>query len=239
MKSKIHLWICVSFVVWGCSNDDNTSENFNGTFPASFTVIGEDQFQVYQYTNQVGSPTGTTLNLTEQLGVPSDYLTLRQNGNNLSFYTFSQDSFSLFKWNVDQSSGENFDSFYTVSTQRSIAWGIDSDDTVLFGYFGPFTARNFFLQSVGLTKSSSRDIAIENDVMLTFQPLLHDQKLYLSFRDMEGNNKLVVYDKVNDQLSHVLDFGSAPFSFLIGENDEVAVIKNIPSPSLEYYSGDD
>ncbi|MEL7268500.1 MAG: hypothetical protein AAGL34_02950 [Bacteroidota bacterium] len=239
MKSKIHLWICVSFVVWGCSNDDNDSDNHNGEFPASFTVIGEDQSQVYQFTSQNGSQMGTSSSLTERLGVPSNYLTIRQNGDDLSFYTFSEDSFSLFRWNVGQSTGETFDSFYTVSAQRSITWGIDMDDAVLFGYFGPFTARNLFLQRVDLVEGNLRDIPIEDNVMLSFQPLLHNQKLYLSFRDMEGNNKLVLYDEANERLSQVLDFGTAPFSFLVAENNEIAVIQNIPSPTMGFYDGDD
>ncbi|MEM8764590.1 MAG: hypothetical protein AAGD88_12300 [Bacteroidota bacterium] len=239
MKSKIHLWICLSFLFLGCSNDDNNSETGNSVFPASFTVIGEDQSQVYQFTSQNGSQMGSSSSLTEQLGVPSNYLTIRQNDEYLSFYTFSEDSFSLFRWNVDQSVGETFDSFYTVSTQRSIAWGIDLDDVVLFGYFGPFTARNLFLQRVDLVEDSLRDIPIEDNVMLSFQPLLHNQKLYLSFRDMQGNNKLVLYDEANDRLSQVLDFGTAPFSFLVAENDEIAVIQNLPSPTMGFYNGED
>ncbi len=204
-----------------------------------FMVIGEDLDKVYQFTYNAALGDGTSIDLTQELNVPSDYLTLRQKDDVLSFYSFEGGFFSLSLKNVATGQSTLYDDFYLNTPERSIAWGINDDEAVFFGYFGPNGARNLALQDFELQGSGSTDFTIDFNITATFTPLLFDGKVYISFTDSMGNYKLTFYDTEVMAVGPILDFGTTPVSFFITDTGDLAVVKNQLETSLDTYGADD
>ena len=236
MKSKILFGILFGYLMVACSSDDEgtTSEPIPPS-PTSFIAIGENDTQVLQYSYDAEANAGMSTNLTETVGLPIGYLAIRQNDEVVSFYTFFQGAFNLYQWDTQQLQGMVFEQFYELTDERSVAWGTDLGNNVLFGYFGPFTARDLALQRVSLLGDVGTDVTIESSVASTSRPLTANERVYISYVDSEQDHKLVVYDWTTEELSVILNFGKQPFSFFVTENDEVAVLKNEVPPVMELY----
>lgn len=234
MKLKNWLGLALVLGLLGCSNDDEGLGNTQESSNASFTVIGEDLNTVYLLSYD-GNAQPITSDLTQELLVPSDYLTLRQRGNTLSFYSFSQGFFSLAVKDVETGTAEIYEDFYLNTPERSVSWGIDDQENVFFGYYGPNGSRNLGLQDFDLTNSTSLDIQIDFNVDTTYQPLLYENRVYISYKDNTGVYKLTYYDIATKVLGPQLTSNTRPFGFLITQNGELALLKGLPTPVIEFY----
>lgn len=239
MKLKVLVWAFLALSIIGCSTDDNINVEPEQIQKASFKVIGEDSDSVYLFSYNGFSETTITENLTEELGVQPDYLTLRQLDNLLSFYSFSQGAFSLTQKNIATNTSSSFENFYINDANiRSIVWGINDINNVFFGYFTPSGARNLAIQNIDLSGSQSEDLTIDFDVDLLFQPVQYNEKLFLSYRDALGNYKLTSYNTASKTLGPIVNFSSVPISILIDDVGDLAVVKNGVEATLERYDTD-
>ncbi|TAI47444.1 hypothetical protein [Flagellimonas allohymeniacidonis] len=242
MKSKNWIGLALILGLAACSSEFEPVEQ--PLTPTSgqgvdFMVVGEDLDKVYQFTYSATVGNGSSIDLTEELNVPSDYLTLRQKDDVLSFYSFEDGFFSLSLKNVNTGQTTLYEDFYLNTLERSIAWGINDEDAVFFGYFGPNGARNLALQDFELQGSESTDFTIDFNITATFTPLLFDGKVYISFTDSMGNYKLTFYDTEVMAVGPILDFNTTPISFFITDAGELAVVKNQLDTSLDTYGADD
>lgn len=236
MKLRLLLWAFLAINIIGCSTDDNINEEPEQLQKASFKVIGEDANLVYLYSFDGAIETSSTDNLTEEIGILPDYLTLRQLDGLLSFYTFFQGSFSLKQKDINTGVTSSFDEFYANGPDRSVAWGTNTTNSVYFGYFTPGDSRNLAIQDVELSSMDSQDFMIDFNVNRLFQPIQYDEKLFLTYLDNQGNYKLTFFDTTLRTQGPIVNFSTIPISILIDELGDLAVIKNGVDATLERYS---
>ncbi|WP_222982852.1 hypothetical protein [Flagellimonas meishanensis] len=232
---KNWIWPAALLLLGGCSNDENPAPNATNAEAMAFTVIGEDLNRVFQFSYDSETKSEITIDLSQDLGVGPNYLTLRQTDDLLSFYSFSGGRFSISLKEITTGNTRVFDDFYTNTPERSITWGINNANKVFFGYFGPFGNSNLGLQDVELEGPNSSDVVVEFNVGATFDPLLYDNKVYMAFRDNLGNHKLTYYNVETKSMGPSLSFGTTPFGFFITGEGELAIVKNEANPSLERY----
>lgn len=238
MRLKTGLWAVLVLFVTGCSNDDNAIPEPDAIPIASFQVIGEDANSVFQYSYNAETEGGEFINLTAELGVSPDYLTLRQTDEFISFYSFSQGAFSLDIKNIRTGAFANYVDFYANGPDRSVVWGTNTLTNVFFAYFQPGDSRVIGIQDVEIQNQLSQDLTIDFGIDRLFQPILFDGKVYISFLDNQGNYKLTVYNTVTQDLGTILNFNNIPISILIDSAGDLAVIKNGANATIELYEAD-
>jgi len=239
MNWKNIFGVTLTLLIVGCSNDDNIIKEPDEILAASFEVIGEDTEAVFQYTFDAKTNTSELLNLTSEIGVPTDYLTLRQTDDFLSFYSFRQGAFSLVIKNISTGATASFVDFYANGPGRSVVWGTNTLTNVFFGYFAPGDSREIGLQDVEIQNQTSLDVSIDIDIDLLFQPLLFNDKVYITFLDNQGEYKLSFYDTLTKSLGNIINFGDTPISIFIDDLDNLVVIKNGIDATLELYDTND
>lgn len=235
---RIYTGILLLFIFFlsACSNDDmDMEETETSDKPISINAIGADGSAIYLYSNDGTQEEGTTTNLSSELGLGSDYLTLRQVGKTVSFYTFSQGKFSLFQKDVATGGVQTYVDFYTNTAARSIVWGTNDQETVFFGYYNPEGTTNLAIQNVGLDNLQGSDLSLEFNIDRLYQPLYHDGKLYITYRNSALEYKISVYDTLTFSLVQTLEYGTDAPSILIDGNGNLAVFKfkNTAAVSLE------
>ncbi|UJH68950.1 hypothetical protein [Allomuricauda sp. SCSIO 65647] len=240
MNLKRILCTVLALVGMGCSTDDNgvTQEDIKKTAKADFMVIGEDLDTVYQFNYDADSNNGEQIDLTDELGVWPNYITLRQFKDQLSFFSFFAGAFSLAVKDVSTGALANYDSFYTYSTERSVAWGTNNTSNVFFGYFGPWSSRNLAIQDISLQENEGEDITIDFGIDQVFQPLFLEDKIYMVYRDNQGDYKLTQYNTRTKNKGATLDFGETAISILTNESGNLVVIRNGVETTLEIYDAD-
>ena len=238
---KLRNWILTLIILglMGCSSDLERAETSGAKNGADFVVIGEDLNSVFQYSYNSESDFGTTNNLTEEIEILPSYLTLVQQNEVLSFYSFAQGAFSLALKNVSTEDTKVFENFYINTPERSITWGVNNEANVFFGYFGAFGNGSFSLYDVELEGATREDVTVDFNVGATFRPLLFKEKVYMAFRDNLGDYKLTCYDPRTMSKGPILNFGSVPISFFNTESGNIAVIKNEFKGDLEIYNPED
>ncbi len=237
MNLKKYIVLAFAMIIFGCANDDGSSDQEQLQDTASFIVIGEDIENIYQYSFEGSTETGTLVNLTQDSGVPLNYLTLREVGDIISFYSFSNGSFSLVQVDVVTGAEANYPNLLPVTADRSIAWGTNTLSNAFFGYFGPAGMRNFSIVDVGLQVEDIQDRMIDFNVDTALQPLLFGDKIYIVYRDNLGNYKLTFYAIETKTRGPILDFQNIPISLIIEDSGNLAVIKNGTAPTLELFDG--
>ncbi|WP_343487009.1 hypothetical protein [Allomuricauda sp. d1] len=235
---KRTLWSLAALIFIGCTTDDGGTGETEKISPADFIAIGEDEGIVYQFSYDADTGAGQTFNLTEELGIRPSYLTLRQQDGLLSFYSFSGGSFSLAQKNVLTGTTLNYNDFYTSDLERSVIWGINTESRVFFGYFGPQTSRNLAIFDLELDGTSAADITLDFNIDAVFQPILFENKVFVAYRDSQGDNKLTYYNIDTKSVGPTLNFGGTAISFLIADSGDIAVVKNGSQPTLELYDSD-
>ncbi len=220
---------------FGCSNDDSSIAPPPDPEIADFLVIGRDLENVYQYSFNGDSETGQLTDLTREIGVFPNYLTLRQEDDLLSFYSFADGAISLTLLDVSTRASAVYPAVFVDNPDQSIAWGINTTSQVFFGFFGPFGTRNLAIQDAQLSGANIQDYQVDVDVASTFQPLLFNNKLYVSYRDNQGDHKLTFYDIGSNTIGSIVNFNSVPISILFDNSGDLAVIKNGSNPVLELY----
>lgn len=215
-----------SLLILGCSNgDDAAGDGKNPSNPIGITAIGADGAALYQYTHDGTQEIGEITNLSNELGLGADYLTLRQVGNTLSFYTFNEGNFSLFQKDVATGEVQTYIDFYTNTAARSIVWGTNDGDTVFFGYYNPEGTTNLAIQNLALENFQGSDLSLEFNIDRLYQPLYHEGRLYITYRSGNLDYKISVYDTVTFALVQTLAYGTYAPSILIDGNGNLAVFK--------------
>jgi len=229
----------LALVMFACSSDDGDGLPPETEKSASdFIVIGQDLDNVYQYSYDAASETGELKNLTQELNVTTGYLTLREVDDLLSFYYFRDGAFSLIIKDVRTGLSANYSDFFANSPGRSVAWGINNESNVFFGFFGPSGTRNLGVQDVELQSTGVTDTNIDFDIDFVFQPVLFNDKVYFAYLDNQGNYKFSFYDASINSSGPILNFTDTPISFLVTESGNIGIVKNGVDASLEIYDSD-
>ena len=237
MKLKYWTLFFLALVLCACSNDDGNEPEFTPPKNINFKVVGQDLERVYLFSFNGNEDNSATTDLSEELGISLGFLTLRQNNDVLSFYSFSEGFFSLATKDVNTGAVMNYDNFFFNTSERSITWGIDNTEQVVFGYFGPDGARNLNLLDFGLDSSTEQDIPIEFNVDNTSQPLLFDNRVYITYRDNLSNNKLTYYDIETGSLGPEIS-STESISYLITSIGELAIVKTQPENRIELFDSE-
>ena len=238
MNLKRNFLPFLALLFFSCSSDDSDNpvqEEETEISASSFTVIGQDLENVYQFDYDASSDQGQLTNLTLEFNINRDYLTLREVEDLLSFYYFAGGAFSLFTKDVRTGESTVYTDFFSNNPGQSVAWGINSKSNVYFGFFGPFGERNLGILDVEFVGDLGQDVAIDEDVDFVFQPLLFQNKIYFVYRNNQGEYKFTFYDTLNRTAGEILDFGNVPISFLFDEFGELAIVKNGADATLEFY----
>lgn len=223
MRSIIFLAPLLVVFIWGCSSDDQGPAPEAVSVLRDFTVLGEDLESVFQYTYRTGGEP-EVVNLTQLNNLSNQFLTLRQNGEVLTFYTFSDGNFSAIQRNVQTGESRFLENIYSVSNDRSVIWGINSPDKLFFGYYSPRGTNDFGMRSVDILTEAVTDFPIEDNVQNVYEPLYHSGKLFVTFRSATGAYRTLTYDASDLSLLASWDFGTAIPSVFIGESGDVVVI---------------
>ena len=235
MKLKKAIFFFGIIMLLGCSSDDEGPQEEQTVSIGDFTVIGEDADNVYLFDFNGNTEQGERTDLTAELNVTPNYLTLRETGDLLSFYFFSQGAFSLVFRDIRTGASATYTDFFANSEGRSVAWGINNESNVLFGFFGPPGTRNFGIQDVDLRNFIGLDTAIDVDIDFVFQPVLFGNRAFFAYRNNNGDYKFTYYDLDQQVGGPILNFEDVPISFLITASDDIAIIKNGFDASIEVY----
>lgn len=214
------------FVGISCTREDDTiTEEVISEADINFEAVGVDGNAIYQYRYNENTDAEEIINLSNELGLGSEYLTLRQLGKILSFYTFNQGKFSLAQKDLTTGNSQTYLDFYTNSSERSIVWGINNEKSVFFGYYSPLGSTNLAVQNISLSGFQGSDLFLEVKIEQLYQPLYHDQKLFVTYRNSASAYKIAIYDTNSYTLIQTLDYGPISPSILIDDNGNLAVFK--------------
>jgi hypothetical protein len=225
--------LLVTFL-FSCSKDGVLEmEAENITIP-DFKVIGEDVENIYQYSYKGSLSQGTQINLTQSLGLSPAYLTLRQVSEVLSFYSFSSGNFSVVQHNVITEQSNAYPDFYSISDERSIIWGTNSEDLLFLGYFSPIGSDNFGLRTIDPETGNSTDISIAINVDKVYDPLYYQQRLILSYRGVDDNFHVTIFNTETRSIIQTFDFNSDIPNILIDELGNLGIISGKANNSFAY-----
>ncbi|MGX1928200.1 hypothetical protein [Flagellimonas sp. 2504JD4-2] len=235
MKSINWIGLAMALCLVGCSSDDQFQENSPALREGSFIAVGEDLDKVFQYNYNAVSETGATFDLTQELNISTNYITLRQREDLLSFYSFAEGRFSLVLKNVLTGQIDSYPDFYTNIPDRSIVWGVNDDSKAFFAYIGPVGSRNLGILEFDLENSNEKETTLDFNISDIFAPLLYEDMLYISYVDGQGNYKLAVYQITTGAVLTTLNFEDTPISLLISDLGELIILKGQPQTELEKY----
>ncbi len=225
MKLKVFFLLVTIILMIGCSKDENfveepVSESVN------FTVIGQNAENLFEYRYDSGSTPLDVVNLSSELGIEGNFLTLRQVENTMSYYSFSGGDFSLAFKDMNTGKVDLFPRFFTNSIENSIVWGTNSKETVHLGFYNPSGSTNVGLKNIDIPSFESTDLQIDFNVENLYQPLYYDRKLFITYKDVSGQYKVQVYNLDTKNFLASLNFGEFSPSLLINEEKNLAVIKS-------------
>lgn len=219
---------------FGCSNDDGPSIEADPDTLPQFQVIGQDASSVYQYTQAGTQEEGSVLNLTELSGVNRQYITLRQTGDLVSFFSFASDNFSLVIHDTGTNSALAYPNFYAVADERAISWGSNSESQIFLGFYTPRGTRNYNVRILDPVTDAFSDVQIAFNITQAYQPIYHNGRLILPFRDSIENYQVAIVDTDNAALLQTLDFGGAATSVFINAMDELVVLSSLDQANYQY-----
>lgn len=229
MSSRILLLWVIVLCLWGCSKDSqDTGPNDISTIDIpDFKVLGSDLENIYQYNYTTDSISSETVNLTTDNAINNQFLTLRQVGDILTFYNFAFGNFTAIQRNVATGEYRVLDNIYSVEDESSVIWGTNSGEKVFFGYYSPRGSSNYGIRSIDIASRASMDISIEDNVQTVYEPLYHNGKLFITYRDLNGNIVVDIINADTFELIRTWDFGSSTASIFIEAAGDIAVITNL------------
>lgn len=240
LTKRIHIRVIVlsGLIFTACYKKDDSSVEIESATQISFELIGADLESVYQYNYDGSLDIGAELNLTLEIGVPVEFLTIRQVGNTVSFYSFEAGRFSLFQKNILTQATNSYPEFYENTSERSIVWGTNNEEAVFFGFYGPQGTTNLAVHRLTLNNLEGADLSLQLNINMLYQPLYEDDRLFITYRDSDLQYKIAIYDTNSGLLMQTLEYGSASPSLLIDENGNLAVFKFSPDngTNLEIYN---
>jgi hypothetical protein len=226
MKTNILPVLVLVFLFWGCSNDDASTDIEEDSSVPDFIAIGEDLENVYLYSYLASEDREQVVNLTTEKSVDRFFITLRQNSEVLTFYSFEGGSFSARQFNMQNGETRLLENIYNASVERSIIWGTNSPEKLFFGYYSPQGTSNYGMRSVDIASDAIIDISLEANVQTVYEPLYANGKLFMTFRASSGDYRTAVIRAETLEILEVWEFGSATPSIFIDEAGNVALITN-------------
>lgn len=220
--------------LFSCSKDDGVDIAVPNEPNISITLVGEDLERVYQYDYDSSSGLEVQSDLTQELGLGSSYLTLRQEGDVLSFYIFASGNFSLIQKNVETGQSSINPNFYTENDERNILWGTNDEKNIYLGFFEPQGTSNFGVLTIDNANGLQRELMIEENIQISYQPIYHEGKLLLTYRDGMGGYKVAVVDTVMNSVIERLDFGELVPNIFIGSMGDVVILKSESGRNYSY-----
>ena len=215
--------LCITFFI-SCSKDDGPGTVIEMASTPNFKMIGEDTENIFQYSYNTTLKSGSQINLTQTLGLDPLYLTLRQVDEVVSFYSFSAGSFSILQQNTQNGQSTVYPDFYTVTEERSITWGTNSEDLLFLGYYSPKGSRNFGIRTLDPSDGSFTDLAIELNIEQAYDPLYFRERIFMTYKDEAGAFKIAIFNTETRAIIATLDFGEGIPNALIDDEGNLGVV---------------
>ncbi|MEP0133207.1 MAG: hypothetical protein ABJJ25_14500 [Eudoraea sp.] len=228
----LHLCI-IGILFLSCANDDNQSDMVSEVQMPNYTVIGENFQSVFQFNYDGTLDEGELFNLTTESNINREYLTLRQVSDLLTFFSYAASSFSAVQRNYVTGQSTFLNEFYTISNDRSVIWGANSENKLFLGYFSPVGSANYGIRTINLATDQEIDLIVEFNVNDVFEPLYYDDRLLITFLDQQSNYKLSVLDTESNDLIRTFDFGKSVPSILINKEGELIIISGNSASDYE------
>ncbi len=233
---KLYKRFCCAFFILSCSNDDFTADA--NPIEPSFIAIGENENNIYQYDFKSFSEDGILVNLSEDIDLDPPYITLREVGDVLTFYTFDSGNFSATQHNVETGSGSTFENFYSDNVSRSITWGTNSEDRFFLGFYEPIGSKNLNIKTLDFENNLDTDLFIENGVLNSYQPLYYNDKLFATYQDSTGQYHIAAIDTRTNSIITIMEFGAFSPSILIDDRGDLIIIENMGDNNQNYHRFD-
>jgi len=212
---------------WGCSKDDLPSLPIDKAAVPDFSALGENLEHVYQYDYISATEQANIVDLTQENAIDNQFISLRQDGETLTFYTFSLGNFSAIQRNVRTGTSRVLENVYSISEDRSVVWGTNSPEKVFFGYFMPQGSDKFGLRTLDIASGAVADIPVEDHVQNVYEPLYSDGKLFVTYQTDSDIYRTAILDASNSQILRTWDFGLATPSFFIEDAGDIALITRV------------
>ena len=236
MKIRILALVSALLLFISCSKE-NVEAEAEPIVAEEVLLVGEDFEAIYSSYYRPLTQVLETQNLTSTLQVPLDYLIQRNYGNDLSFFSFEAGNFSLFRQNIITGSSGRWLDFYQNTTERSIIWGADVENSIFLAYFSPLGSKNLALLRMNLAGEIQEELQIEFGVESVNPPILQDGYLLIGYESSAGSYKIGVVEVAGFRWLGSLDLGdSGTPSYFIDEG-QLVVLKNRISqnPELSVY----
>lgn len=227
MRFNLRILFFLAFCVFlSCSKDNQDSENQVLPNVPDFVVLGQDDTELQLYSYSAANKQSTVTNLTQKSNITPEFITLRQFKDVLTFYEFRDDSFSAKQENVSTGESKSIVNFYTTTPERSIIWGTNSETDIFLAFYSPDGSSNLNLRSININSDEVVELFIENDVQNTYQPLLYENRLFISYKSAAGNYHVAIINTDTNSVLSNLSFGDSRASLLIDEKGDLVVIKS-------------
>ena len=225
------LW---AVLIASCSKDSAPGQPVEEAVIPDFRMIGEDETNIYQFNYDASQEEGSQLNLTQALGVDPLYLTLRQVNDVVFFYSFSDGSFSVISQNTLTGQTLAYPDFYTVTEERSITWGINSEDLLFLGYYSPKGSRDFGLRTIEPLTGNFTDLPLALNVQQVYDPLYFRERLFVTYKDENGRYVVAVFNTETRALLQTFDFATGIPNLLINEIGNLGIIIGTGNENFVY-----
>lgn len=209
----------------GCQNDDAPSMQPEEPQGYELVAIGEDGQNLYQFSINTAVGDTLTTNLSEELSIDGFFLTLRQVGDEVSFFSFSGGFFSWSKKDVVTGAVQILDDFYEDTPERSIVWGTNSENTIYLGHYRPSGTRNLALLGIPTGNTERFDLQLEFNIENLYQPVYFENRLFMTYRDGTQQYKVTVINTTDNTVQTTLDFGAEAPGLFITEDQNLGVIQ--------------
>ncbi len=235
MRLKNPFWLLIiGWLLLGCSKDDNPSDLESAPKISDFMAIGEDLENIFLYKYNASQEQGETINLTEENLVNRQYLTLRQVADLLTFFSFSSGSFSAIQRNLITGESQSLDNFYTVSQERSLLWGTNSENQLFLGFFSPSGSTDFGIRTIDLTTNEETELMVESNLQNVYDPIYFRERLLVVYLDVGNNYHTAIMDTENNTILNTLDFGNSIPSILINKMGDIVIFQGNNDANYRY-----
>ncbi len=224
----------IILVIFSCSKNDALDIDPANEADIDVILIGEDSERVYQYNYNSLNDTKEQSDLTQELGLSSSFVTLRQEGKVLSFFTFNSGNFSLIQKNIETGESSVRTNFYLENDERNILWGTNDEQKIYLGFFKPQGTSNFGVLTIDVGSGLQTELIIEDAIQTSYQPIYHKGKLLLTYRDSSNEYKVAVVDTDTNVIVSRLDFGALVPNIFIDDLGDVVILKSNRGENYSY-----
>ncbi|MDC6350521.1 hypothetical protein PP178_03080 [Zeaxanthinibacter sp. PT1] len=216
--------IFLGLFLMGCQSDDLEQGIIDEVSLPDLTVIGEDLEFVYRFNYQGSVNDGTLLNLSTELQLPPNYLTLRRDGDLLTFFSIANGKFSALQLGAGGETPVYLQDFYTISEERSVTWGAASSEQLFLAYYSPRGTKNLSVRIQDIVTMVKSDLSIAFNIEEAYDPIYLTNRLLVPYLASDGNYKLSIINTDEKIVQQQLDLGSGVASIIIEESGNLAII---------------